>query len=98
FLRLGALTLPLPCAKLAQTTTTPEAAHAPRRGQQIPDRERAGHRHGRAAAPLLASGLAVGGIAGSRRAAEEDRRDGRGTAGLPRLPRRRRRDRSALPA
>jgi hypothetical protein len=62
----------------------PEVRHAPRRGQQIPDRKRGGHADGRVAASVLDPGALVRRAAGSRRAAEEDRRDGRGTARLPR--------------
>src|ERR1700720_3290059 len=69
-----ALTPRAGCAKLGQTNIkTPEERHAPCRGQQIPDRKRCGDGDGRVAAPVLAACASVGRIAGSRRAAEEDR-------------------------
>ena len=83
------------CPKAKQLRRT---RHAPRRRQQVPHRERCGNGNGRIAAPVLDAGAAVGGIARGRRPAEEDRRDGRGTARLPRLPRRGRRHRPVLSA
>src|SRR6266851_7483232 len=73
-----ALTPRFACAKLCpkQEANPRMAPHAPRRRQQISDRKRCGHGDGRTVAPLLVAGVAVRGIAGSRRPAEEDRRDG----------------------
>ena len=81
----GGLRFANPPYKKKKAKQIGRTSHASRRRQQIPDRKRCGDGDGRIAAPLLDAGAAVGGIAGSRLPAEEDRGDGRGAIGLPRL-------------
>ena len=86
------------CVLIVAVGSTGRTPHAQRGGQQAADGERRRHADGRAAAPVLAAGAAVGGAARARRGAQEDHRHGRGAAGLPRHQRPGRHHRSALPA